>query len=777
MKIERYIIDLKVDYEANRYWGTVRAVGDLGSELFMNAKGFKVTGVRGGGRVNYSVSEEGVSIRGELGREVSVEFEGTVQEGLMGFYRASFEGEKFLTTHFEPNGARYFIPLVDLPSVKARFKLTVGVNRDLQVISNMPEERAWREGQWFMHEFQETPPMSTYLLYLGIGNFDYIEDTFKGKKVYLAAYGGRSRRGRFAIEAAKSSLSFYEEYFSIPYMLPKLHLIAVPEFAMGAMENWGAITFRETALLADESSPEDVRRSVATVVAHELAHQWFGDLVTMKWWDDLWLNESFATFMSYKAIDSFHPEWEHWDDFVLGETEPAFVMDSLTTTHPIHVPVEKEEEIEQIFDDISYGKGASVLRMLEGYVGAEGFRKGITGYLKRHSYSNATMDDLWSSIQEATGLPVKDTMGEWVRRAGHPYIRARAASGGLKLEQGAYFYTGLKEGVWPVPVTFYTGGSTTSELLAQRSGTIKASGKLNVRGTGFYRVFYDDWDAAYRGCRDGHDRWNVLSDAFAALYVNEIGVGDYVGLLGRYSNEGSYLPASEASYQSYLLYLIFSGAKGIAQRINESIYKTWKDKEGYTARIFRGVLLRRLATLDARTASELASMDFSSAEPELRGAVAMGMARAGERPFERLSSLYKSAAREEDRPRIITAMLNIHDRGELEKALEFLKGVKKQDLRYFSASTTNVENRAVLWDWFKENLGFLRDVYRGSGVLPRLIYASVPLLAIERPSEAESLFSSTNIPEASFGIKNGLELLQAYLRLRSLLSASTASLK
>ncbi|TRM85934.1 leucyl aminopeptidase, partial [Sulfolobus sp. C3] len=311
-------------------------------------------------------------------------------------------------------------PCFDVPYMKARFKLFVRVDRGLKVISNMPIVSFRDDGGKVVYEFDETPRMSTYLLYLGIGDFEEVVDSSRVPTIILATTEGKSKRGYFAMNIARKVLDFYEKYFEIPYQLPKVHLIAVPEFAYGAMENWGAITFRETALLADDSSSSQQRFRVAEVVAHELAHQWFGNLVTLYWWDDLWLNESFATFMSHKALAELHPEWKFWNYFVLSQTSRALEKDSLTASHPIRSDVSSVSDVEQMFDDISYGKGASVLRMFESFVGGEFFRRGVVSYLKSFSFSNARGFDFWSSISSSYGSNINDVVSDWITKQGYP---------------------------------------------------------------------------------------------------------------------------------------------------------------------------------------------------------------------------------------------------------------------------------------------------------------------------------------------------------------------
>ncbi len=428
---------------------------------------------------------------------------------LTGIYKARYDGDDkyIISTQFEATHAREFIPCVDKPEYKAVFKLDVKVDKGLKVISNMEAKVSYVEDK-VLYSFDETPRMSTYLLYLGIGNFEEIEDNSRQPKIIVATLPGKSCKGKFAIEVARKTIEFYEKYFDIKYQLPKEHLITVPEFAFGAMENWGAITFRETALLADDNSSTQQKIRVSEVVAHELAHQWFGDLVTMKWWDDLWLNESFATFMSHKAVNETFPEWKMWESFLTGETAPALMKDSLTTTHPIEAHVESESDIEQMFDDISYGKGASVLRMIEAYLGQEKFREGISKYLKKFSFSNATGNDLWDSLSEASGENLKPIMDSWIKQEGYPLVVVQLIRNQgkfrLALRQDRFLLNGKNdEKTYAIPITYRLNGNNESVLMRERTlekelNAYPSQLIANVDKTGFYRVLYEDLDLALR---------------------------------------------------------------------------------------------------------------------------------------------------------------------------------------------------------------------------------------------------------------------------------------
>src|SRR5437764_995801 len=374
-QVNEYDVFLDVDFDALRFSGKVRIDISSTGDISLDAVDLEVASVKTNDRdVPFKQHGNVVDIQtGRFSGTLEVDYKGKVSESLTGFYKAPYGDKYVLTTHFEAGHARRLLPCIDHPAYKADFKLTVRTRNDLSVISNMPIETEKKEGNRKTVAFQKTPKMSTYLLYLGIGRFEEDKNRHNKTELYTASVvkpDGKIKTG-LAFEAAQKSLEFYEKYFGIPYDLPKLHLIAVPEFAYGAMENWGAITFREILLHADKDTSTSTKKSIAEVIAHEIAHMWFGDLVTMKWWDDLWLNESFATFMAYKVVDWAYPQWKIWQDFVKNSTGGAMARDALNSTHPIEAKVRSPEEIEELFDEISYGKGASILRMIEAYIGPE----------------------------------------------------------------------------------------------------------------------------------------------------------------------------------------------------------------------------------------------------------------------------------------------------------------------------------------------------------------------------------------------------------------------
>ena len=352
--------------------------------------------------------------------KLCIEFTGTLNDRLLGFYRSQYKDKagkrKYLaTTQFEAADARRAFPCWDEPAVKATFDVSLIVDKTLSAISNMPQKTKKKFGTKTLVEFERTPVMSTYLLYLGVGEFEFLETKLRNIKIRVVTTRGKKSNAKLSLELTKKFLGEYEKYFGIKYPLPKLDMLAIPDFAAGAMENWGAITFRETILLYDpKTSSTRTKQYIAEVISHEIAHQWFGNLVTMKWWNDLWLNESFATFMATKIVDRFYPEWDYWDQFLDDAMSTAMSLDALKTSHPIDVKVNHPSEIREIFDSISYDKGGCILRMLEHFVGEKNFQKGLQKYLTKHQYDNAQGSDLWNAIGQVAKQPIDKMMKTWI---------------------------------------------------------------------------------------------------------------------------------------------------------------------------------------------------------------------------------------------------------------------------------------------------------------------------------------------------------------------------
>jgi aminopeptidase N len=465
-----------------------------------------------------------------------------------------------LGTQFEATDARRFFPCWDEPVFRARFQLTAVVPENWLAVSNMPIESEKKIGGGKELRFATSPPMSSYLNVFVAGELDLIESRSGRTQLRVIATKGKAEMGRYALEATSQILQYYDDYFGVPYPLPKLDQIALPGGFGGAMENWGGITYYESTLLFDpKNSSAETKQSIYEVIAHEIAHQWFGNLVTMAWWDNLWLNEGFATWMGTKCTAHFNPQWEVWLRRNLPRDptrrvgiarEQAMEGDARSTTHPIQQPIATETEASGAFDDITYKKGQSFLRMLESFLGQDVFRDGVRRYIAAHKYSNSTTADLWDALSEASKKPVGEIAAGWTEQPGFPVVKVKREEGGrvsLTQERFTVNFQNASPLEWKIPLTYAVVGEPSGTLLMTRKTdslqNIPADRalKLNVNGAGNYRVQYDDlsWNFLLQALPSlgVEDRVNLLSDAWALVEANHAPVSLYFGLVEK-------LPAS-----------------------------------------------------------------------------------------------------------------------------------------------------------------------------------------------------------------------------------------
>jgi aminopeptidase N len=465
-----------------------------------------------------------------------------------------------LGTQFEATDARRFFPCWDEPAFRARFQLTVVVPENWLAVSNMPVDSEKEIDGGKEVRFSATPPMSSYLNVFIAGELDLIQSRSGPTQIRVIATKGKAELGRYALEATAQILQYYNDYFGVPYPLPKLDQIALPGGFGGAMENWGGITYYESGLLFDsKSSSAETKQNIYEVLAHEMAHQWFGDLVTMAWWDNLWLNEGFASWMGSKCTAHFNPQWEVWLRRNLPRDptrrvgiakEQAMEGDARSTTHPIHQRIATEAEANSAFDDITYKKGQSFLRMLESFLGEDVFRDGIRRYIAARKYSNSTTADLWNALSEASKKPVAEIAAGWTEQPGFPVVKVkREARGKVRLTQGR-FTVNFKNAPlleWKIPLTYSVIGEAPASLLMSSKTDVlenipaNRALKLNVRGAGNYRVEYDEpsWILLLQALPQlgAEDRVNLLSDAWALVQADRAPVSLYFGLVEK-------LPAS-----------------------------------------------------------------------------------------------------------------------------------------------------------------------------------------------------------------------------------------
>jgi aminopeptidase N len=497
---------------------------------------------------------------------LTLRFTGKINQQGQGLFYMRYQEEGsgarkvMLGTQFEATDARRFFPCWDEPAFRARFQLAVVVPENWLAVSNMPIESEQKVPGGKEVRFASTPPMSSYLNVFVAGELDLIKSQVGPTQIRVIATKGKAELGRYALQASAEILKYYNDYFGVPYPLPKLDQIAIPGGFGGAMENWGGITYYESALLFDpRTSSAETKQIIYEVIAHEVAHMWFGDLVTMAWWDNLWLNEGFASWMGSKCTAHFNPQWEVWLARKLPRDptrrtgiakEAAMEGDARSTTHPIQQRVETEAQANSAFDDITYKKGESFLRMLESFLGQDVFGDGVRRYIHAHKYSNTTTADLWSALSDASNKSVAEIAVGWTEQPGFPVVNVkREADGKVRLNQER-FTVNFKNApplLWQIPVTYSVGGETPATLLM----TGKTAGltnipadralKLNLKGAGNYRVEYDDpsWELLLKALSklDVEDRVNLMSDAWALVQAGRAPLSVYFGLLEK-------LPAS-----------------------------------------------------------------------------------------------------------------------------------------------------------------------------------------------------------------------------------------
>ncbi len=496
---------------------------------------------------------------------VELTFAGKINQQGQGLFYARYQEEGtgankvMLGTQFEATDARRMFPCWDEPSFRARFQLTAVVPQNWLAVSNMPVESEHKIGDRKEVRFATTPPMASYLNVFVAGELDFIETKAAGTQLRIITTKGKSELGRYALESTAKILDYYNSYFGVPYPLPKLDQIALPGGFGGAMENWGGITYYEAVLLFDpEKSSENTKQNIFEVIAHEVAHMWFGDLVTMAWWDNLWLNEGFASWMGSKCSAHFNPQWEVWLRRNLPRDparrsgiakEQAMEGDARSTTHPIQQPIKTEAEANSAFDDITYKKGQSFLRMLESFLGEDVFRKGIREYIANHKLSNTTTSDLWNALSDASDKPVGEIAPCWTEQAGFPVIKVRRGNDGnvsLTQERFTVQFKNAPELRWQIPLTYSVVGAEAAKSMLMKDKIDELENipaeralKLNVDGAGNYRVQYDDasWNLllAALGKLDVQDRVNLLSDAWAFVQANRAPLSLYFGLIEKIS--------------------------------------------------------------------------------------------------------------------------------------------------------------------------------------------------------------------------------------------------
>lgn len=749
--------------------------------------------------------------------DLELQFTGILNDKLNGFYRSTYKDangiQKVLaTTQFEATDARKAFPCWDEPEYKAVFAVTLVVDENLTAISNASIKSEKKLGNKKEVLFNDSMKMSTYLVAFLVGEFEGTDPVVvDGKPIRIYCVPGKKHLSSFSLDCAAASLDYFAKYYGIPYPGDKLDLIAIPDFASGAMENLGAVTFRETALLVDpkEASHAELER-VADVVAHELAHMWFGDLVTMKWWNGLWLNEAFATFMELLAVDNWKPQWKRWDSFGVSRAA-AFAVDALKSTRPIEFPVHHPDEAGAMFDVLTYEKGASVLRMLEQYLGVEEFRKGISKYLNKHAYANAETTDLWDAIEESSKQPVRQMMDSWIFQGGFPLLSVEAGDKGLVLSQQRFFSLPKEtsDQLFKIPVMLRAktdkGEVSKKFILDKKSMTVELPGKLewvivNDGGHGFYRTRYSKELLSKLTGRLADmaviERFNLLSDTWSATVAGLAPLDDYLTLAALFKNEtNKNVWAVLIGSLHYLNKVVDEAARPkleqfarqLASPVLERLGWAPKAGEDEMTKQLRGMIIGCLGTLgnsaevqkQAQESYKKYKADKASIDANLVPALVGILAYTGDQArYDEFAAEMKSAGTPQEEQRYLFALAGFRQPELLKRTLESaISGdVRTQNAPYLVQSVmANIAGRQLAWEFFQKNWDTMVKLYPENAV-PRMCEGITSLVSEQWQEQIQKFFATHEVKQGGKAIEQHLEKLHVAVLLKTREAKALANL-
>ncbi|ORX60726.1 aminopeptidase [Hesseltinella vesiculosa] len=758
---------------------------------------------------------------------LDIKFEGILNNQMVGFYRSSYKDEegntKYLaTTQFEPTDARRAFPCWDEPSLKATFDITLVAPKEMQALSNMnviADEAYGEEGTLKQVRFATTPKMSTYLVAFVVGPFDYIEAMTSGEhnghpiQVRVYAPPGTAEQGRLALNVAVKALEYFAKVFGEPYPLPKMDMVAISEFESGAMENWGLVTYRTIYLLFDEkNSSVQFKKSTAYVVCHELAHQWFGNLVTMQWWNELYLNEAFATWVGWLAVDHIYPEWDIWTSFVNDDMPRALKLDSLRSSHPIEVDVADASEIHQIFDAISYDKGASVIRMLSSWLGVDTFLAGVRRYIQRHKWENASSDNLWTALSEEAGLDVSKFMTLWTKHVGYPVLTVQEGESNIDITQSRYLSTGDvnaqdEKTTWWVPLHLKTSDGQVQPLVLtddHQSFSLPADGlyKLNAEQTALYRVLYPP-SAISRLAgeirKPDHgllsstaDRVGLISDVGSLMVSGEQSTASFLDLVQAFEHEQQYFVWSQlASHMASLVSTWYEQPKEVRDqllKVRSNLFGPLADRLGWEVQATDDDLtnlLRTLALSNAGVSKHEATVaeakrrfwayldgEHEAIHPNLRSCVFNIVLNEFEgdeltRAWDAVLAIYQDESLPTDQRLVALASLGAaSDPVLVQRCLAMAMDevqVRAQDVIYiFSTLGDNSKARDALWDYFVQNFDALHSKFGQNISMFSLIVRSAirGYASLDRVTSIQQFFVGKDTKEYARALDQALESVQ-----------------
>ncbi|XP_054154240.1 puromycin-sensitive aminopeptidase-like [Oppia nitens] len=748
---------------------------------------------------------------------LTIDFSGTLNDKMKGFYRSKYstpEGEDryAATTQFEATGARQAFPCWDEPAFKATFDITLEVPKNRVALSNMnviSEVDCKDDKSLKVVKFDTSPVMSTYLVAFIVGEYDYIEDKCTDGLVTVRVYTpiGKKDQGLFALKVATKTLPYYKQYFNSAYQLPKMDLITVADYSGIAMENWGLVIYRETCLLVDPMNTSLSRKQyIALLVAHELSHQWFGNLVTMDWWTHLWLKEGVANFIEYLCVDHLFPDYQIWTQFVSHNYIPALESDALHNSHPIEVPVGHPSEIDEIFDNISYYKGASIVHMLYKFIGDELFRKGMRLYLDRHQYKNTITEDLWTALQEASDRPVRDVMNTWTKQKGFPVITVSSRRNGnsliLTLTQEKFCADGKlppseSSVLWMIPISIIKGSEpdkvAVEALMDGKQLEISIPNvadnewiKLNPECIGFYRVNYSPellnlfLPSIYDKTLQPLNRLDLQNDLFALVESGQASTVDILKWMNAFAN-------NEDNYT------VWNSINGFLEKLHQLLADTdvqpkyyefgrqllskifdrlgWQPINGETHSdtLLRSLIINRLAAFEDPTvlaeSKKLFDLHLKGTdiiEPDLRDAIYRAVAvDCDDQSFEALFKLYRDSDLHEEKNRLSIALGSVRDVHRIDKVLDFSLSseVRSQDSAFVIISVAlSSYGRDRAWKFFKYHKTDIRCRYDSGFILKRLVkYVSENFTTEDKLEEVKTFFNENLFPGTERTVQQSIE--------------------
>ena len=822
LKPIRYRIHLEPDLETFRFSGTTEILAEATApvrEVSLNVLDLDIGRcglIRDGhaAACPFRVIPEREALCIALPDEISgsillrIDYRGRINDGMAGFYRSRYRtasGEQYMAvTQFEESDARRAFPCFDHPAVKAVFDVELVIDKELTAVGNQPVAETAPCGPGKKRvRFERTPRMSTYLLFFGVGRFETLENP-SDARVRAVAPPGLIAHAAMGLGFGATSLAFCEKAFGTPYPLPKLDLIVVPDFAFGAMENWGAMTFRENLMLhfPGITSRADTER-MFEVIAHEIVHQWFGNLVTPADWKYLWLNESFATYFGYGAVAAAHPEWDMWEKFLYAQTETALDRDALRETPAIEIPGGEHVVINTATAPVIYNKGAAVLRHVREFMGGPAFQAGLRHYLEKNAYGCAASPDMWAALEAVSDRPVTRIMKSWVEQPGFPLVTAERDGRRLILTQERFTYLpGDSNQTWSVPVSvrvFHDNGESRvfSSLLEDRRSEIDmgpgmAAYKVNDRQAGFYRVRYmadADLEAlgprAASGDLPAEDRWGLQSDLYALVMAGAASLERYLAFLTHYTDETAFLPMAGIAGNLFHAYLVTDGplrtrlaeaGKGLLERVLDRIGFEPAEDERHTRSALRDRILFDAAFYGSTKARDFALERFSAltagrpVSPEImKSILAAGALDGNGAVLEWFKARLASTGSEHERLNILAALGKFRDREMIREVLEYILDTVPARNRFIAigAMARNPHAVPLLWDWYCSRIHDLEALHPLH--YERVIVSVVPLAALGREEEATAFLEEYAAKKTSFrdAVALALEKLAVNARMRN----------